>query len=79
MSRRCKLTGIGPLTANAVSHSNIKTKKRQLPNLQSKRLFVPELKRYVQVRVSTRALRTIDKKGLIAFLRDEGLALRDVL
>ena len=78
MSRRCQLTGKGPLTGNKVSHSNRKTRRRQLPNIQKKRIFVPELDRWVQVRVSTRALRTITKKGLIRFLKDEGLSLKEV-
>ena len=78
MPRRCSLTGKKPLVGNRVSHSNRKTKRRQLPNIQDKRIFVPELGRSVRVRVSTRALRTIDKKGLMAFLRDEGLSLKDV-
>ncbi len=78
MPRRCSLTGKKPLVGNRVSHSNRKTKRRQLPNIQDKRIFVPELGRSVRVRVSTRALRTIDKKGLMAFLRDQGLSLKDV-
>ncbi len=78
MARRCQITGKGPLTGNNVSHAHNKTKRRQLPNLQWKRIFVPELARTVRVRVSTRALRTITRKGFMAFLRSEGLSLRDV-
>jgi len=78
MARRCKLTGKGPLSGNRVSHSNRKTRMRQLPNLQDKRLFVPEIGRWVRVRMSTRALRTVTKKGLIKFLQDEGLSLQDI-
>ena len=52
---------------------------RQLPNLQRKRIFVPELNRTVRLRLSTSAMRTLDKKGLMKFLRDEGLTLKDVL
>ncbi|MDE2875825.1 MAG: bL28 family ribosomal protein, partial [Gemmatimonadota bacterium] len=55
-----------------------KTKKRQLPNLQTKRIFVPELGRRVRIKVSTSALRSIDKMGLAAFLRKNGLSLSDV-
>lgn len=79
MARKCKLTGKGPLSGNRVSHSNRKTKRKQLPNLQKKRIFVPELDRWVQVKLSTRALRTVSKKGLMRFLRDEGLTLREVV
>lgn len=79
MSRKCKLTGKGPMAGNNVSHAHNKTRRRQLPNLQWKRIYVPELDRTVRIRLSTRALRTIDKKGLMAFLRDEGLKLKDIL
>jgi large subunit ribosomal protein L28 len=78
MARRCQLTGKGPLVGNRVSHSHRKTKRRQLPNLQKKRLFVPELDRWVSVRLSTRALRTVNKKGLLRFLKDEGLSLKEI-
>ena len=79
MARICKLTGKRPLTGNAISHAHNKTKRRQLPNLQWKAVWVPELERSVRLRLTTRALRTIDKKGLITYLKDEGLRLRDVL
>ncbi len=78
MARRCSLTGKKPLVGNRVSHSNRKTKRRQLPNVQDKRIFVPELDRWVRVRLSTRALRTVRRKGLMSFLREQGLSLRDV-
>lgn len=78
MARRCSITGKRPLVGNKVSHSHRKTKRRQLPNVHDKRVFVPELGRSVRLRVSARALRTIDKKGLMAFLRDQGLQLKDV-
>ena len=79
MSRRCQLTGKRPLVGNNVSHANNKTKRRQFPNLQWKRIYVPELKRWVRLRISTRALRTLNKKGLLQFLREEGLTLDKVL
>lgn len=79
MARRCAITGKGPLSGNHVSHANNKTRRRQLPNLQTKRVYVPELKKFVKIKLSTRALRTIDKKGLLAFLRSEGLTLKDVV
>ena len=75
MARRCDLTGKRPNVANNVSHSNIKTKKRQLPNLQTRRVWWEEEGRYVTLKLSTRALRTLNKKTLGQFLRDEGLAL----
>ena len=75
MSRTCKFTGKRPNTANKVSHSNIKTKKRQLPNLQKKRIWYAEENRFVTLRLSTRALRTLRKKGLATFAREAGLDL----
>ena len=75
MARKCILTGKRPNVANKVSHSNIKTKKRQLPNLQSKRLWLEEEQRWVRLKVSTRALRTINKKGLGRYAAEVGLDL----
>ena len=79
MSRRCKLTGIGPKVGNNVSHAHNKTKMRQLANLQSKSVFVPELGRTVKIRMSTRAMRTVDKLGLMPYLKKQGLQLKDVI
>lgn len=76
MSRCCDLTGKRPNVANKVSHSNIKTKKRQLPNLQTRRIWWEEESRYVTLKLSTRALRTLTKKTLGQFLRDAGLELQ---
>jgi large subunit ribosomal protein L28 len=79
MSRVCSLTGKRPLTGNHVSHANNRTKRRQLPNLVRKRIWVPELGRNVRLRVSTSALRSITKRGgLLQFLKAEGLTLKDV-
>jgi large subunit ribosomal protein L28 len=69
MSFRCDLTGKGPLVGHKVSHSNIKTKRRFLPNLQNVTLTSETLGRSVRVRVSTNALKTVDHRGgLDAFL-----------
>ena len=78
MSRRCDITGKRPLTGNNVSHAHNKTKRRQMPNLQRKRIFVPELGKTIRIKVSTSALRSIDKMGLVPFLRKNGLTLQDV-
>jgi len=72
------LSGKKPLVGYNISHAHNKTKKRQVPNLQRKRIFVTELGRFVRVRLSTRALRTVTKKGLLPFLKEEGLSLKDV-
>jgi large subunit ribosomal protein L28 len=78
MARKCQITAKKPLSGHNVSHAHNVTNKWQLPNLQRKRIFVPELGRSIRLRVTTRALRTIDKKGLLPFLRDNGLTLKDV-
>ena len=78
MPRKCALTGKKPLSGHHVSHSNRKVKRVQKPNLQSKRIFVPELGHFVRIKLSTRALRTINKKGLLVFLKEEGLTLKEV-
>lgn len=69
MARVCQVTGKKPLTGNSVSHSNIKTKRRFLPNLQTKRFFYAEEDRWVTLKVSTEALRTINKNGLDATVK----------
>jgi ribosomal protein L28 len=70
MARVCQVTGKGPMVGNHVSHANNKTKRRFLPNLQSRRFWVESENRWVRLRVSTRALRTIDKVGIDAVLAD---------
>lgn len=74
MARRCDLTGKRPNVGHKVSHSNIKTKKRQFPNLQYRRIWWEEEGRYVHLRLSTRALRTLRFKTLGQYLRENGLA-----
>ncbi|MEC7947765.1 MAG: 50S ribosomal protein L28 [Myxococcota bacterium] len=75
MARVCTLTGKRPNVANKVSHSNIKTKKRQLPNLQKRKLWYAEEQRYVTLKLSTRALRTLSKKPLSQFAKEAGIDL----
>ena len=75
MARVCQVTGKKPQTGHSVSHSNIKTKRRFLPNLQTKRFFFAEEDRWVTLKVSADAIRTINKNGLstvIKQLRAEG-------
>jgi large subunit ribosomal protein L28 len=66
MSKKCELTGKGPVTGNKVSHSNVKTRTRWLPNLVRKRYKIPELGLIMSLRLSTSAIRTIDKQGGIS-------------
>lgn len=70
MARVCQVTGKRPMVGNKVSHSNRKTKKRTLPNLQTHRFFVPSENRWVKLRLSTAGIRIIDKRGIEAVLRD---------
>jgi large subunit ribosomal protein L28 len=69
---RSEITGKRRLSARNVSHSNIKTPRWQNVNVQQRRLFVPELKRYVSLKLTTSDLRTIDKIGLLAFAKRNG-------
>lgn len=69
MSKVCNLTGKKPISGNNVSHSNMKTKRRFVPNIQKKRFFVPELDKFITLRVSTSAIRTINKLGLVSYLK----------
>ena len=78
MSRVCQVTGKGPMVGNNVSHANNKTKRRFLPNLQSRRFWIESENRFVRLRVTNAALRTIDKKGIevvLAELRERGEAV----
>jgi large subunit ribosomal protein L28 len=70
MARVCQVTGKKPQTGNHVSHANNRTKRRFLPNLQSRRFWVEGEKRWVSLRVSNAGLRIIDKKGIEAVLAD---------
>lgn len=70
MARVCQVTGKGPRTGNNVSHANNKTKRRFLPNLQSRRFWLESENRWIRLRVSTQALRTIDKNGIETVLAE---------
>ncbi len=75
MARVCQITGKSPISGNSVSHSNIKTKRRFLPNLQTKRFFLAEEDKWITLKVSSEGLRTINKNGLYSVvkkLRAEG-------
>ena len=70
MSRVCQVTGKKPVTGNNVSHANNRTKRRFLPNQQHHRFWVESENRWVRLRVSTKAMRIIDKNGIDAVLAD---------
>jgi large subunit ribosomal protein L28 len=78
MARICDITGKKVMAGNNVSHSNKKTKRKFYPNLQTKKFFIPESGEWITLKVSTNALRTIDKKGITAVLK-EALANDNVL
>ncbi len=69
MAKVCQVTGKKPIVGNSVSHSNIKTKRRFLPNLQKKRFFYAEEDRWVTLKISADALRTINKNGLASVIK----------
>ncbi len=70
MARVCQVTGKRPIVGNKVSHSNIKTKRRFLPNLQTKRFFLVEEDRWIVLKVSSEAIRTINKNGLNSVVKE---------
>lgn len=70
MSRVCQVTGKGPAVGNNVSHAKNRTKRRFLPNLQTKRFWVESENRHVKLRVSAKGMRIIDKKGIDTVLED---------
>ena len=75
MSKVCELSGKTIQVGHRVSHSNIKTKHRFLPNLQKRRLWSANLNKFVTLKVSTAALRTIDKLGLDQYAKRNGIKL----
>ncbi|MBT9540691.1 50S ribosomal protein L28 [Thiobacillus sp.] len=78
MARVCVVTGKKPMVGNNVSHANNRTKRRFLPNLQYRRFWVESENRWIRLRLSTAALRTIDKNGIetvLADLRANGVAV----
>jgi large subunit ribosomal protein L28 len=78
MARVCQVTGKVPVSGHSVSHSNIKTKRRFLPNLQTKRFFIAEEDKWITLKVSSEGLRTINKNGLyntVKKLRAEGVKI----
>ena len=79
MSRICKITGKRPRVGNHVSKANNKTKRRQFPNLQSKKVFIPELGKNIRLKLSVKAIKTIDKYGLLTYLKKKGLSLSDIV
>ena len=70
MARVCQVTGKRPISGNTVSHSNIKTRRRFLPNLQNKRYFLAEEDKWITMKLSSEAIRTINKNGLYSVVKE---------
>ena len=79
MAHKCQISNVGLQNGHRVSHANNKTHRMFRANLQTKKLYIPELKRTVRLKVSTRVIRTIDKLGFAGTLRKFGLTLEQVL
>jgi len=69
MARVCQVTGKVPVRGHKVSHSNIKTKRRFLPNLQTKKFFLAEEDKWITLKLTTDAIRTINKNGLYTVVK----------
>jgi large subunit ribosomal protein L28 len=78
MAHRCQISGVARQTGHRVSHANNKTPHTWKANLQEKRIFVPSLKKFLRVKITTRMIRTIDKVGFEAALRQHGKTLADI-
>ena len=80
MSKICQLTGKGVLSGNNVSHSHIKTRRKFYPNLQKKKFYLPEEDCWITLKISTSAMKNINKKGIYAVLKEaeeKGLIIID--
>ncbi len=78
MSRVCQLTGKKPITGNNVSHSKRRTKRRFLPNLHTKRYYIPEIDKWVTLKLSSSAMRNINKLGVYEYLKRQQKAGFDI-
>ncbi|KAK2146787.1 hypothetical protein LSH36_583g01046 [Paralvinella palmiformis] len=76
--RQCVLTGKRASFGKNVSHAHNKTSKKQSTNIQKKRIYIPEKNKFVRIKVSAHAIRTIEKIGLLLFLKKKGLRLQDI-
>ena len=70
MAKVCQITGKRPQVGNNVSHANNKTKRKFYPNLQKKKFYLPDEDKWITLKVSTSALRTINKNGITAVLKE---------
>lgn len=75
---KCELSGRGPLSGNRDTFSKKKTRRKWQPNVQKRTIFVPELGRAIKVKASARAMKSVNRIGLLEYLRKQGLTLKDV-
>jgi len=75
---KCKLSGKGPLSGNRDTFSHKKTRRKWQPNVQKRSIYVAELGRSISIKTSARAMKTVNKIGLMEYLRKQGLTLKDV-
>ena len=78
MSRICSISNKKALVGNNVSHSNKKTKRKFYPNLQTKKFYIPEEDKWITLKVSTAAIRNINKKGLSKVIKDYNLNIKNL-
>lgn len=79
MSRRCQVTEVGPMVGNNVSHAHNRTKRRFLPNLQKKRIWVQELNRFVTLKLTAQAIKNITRNGtsgVAKLIKDKKIKVR---
>lgn len=79
MGHKCQISKVGRLNGHRVSHAKNRTKHVFMANIQSKSIYIPQLKKAVRVKISTRMLRTIDRLGVEAALLKHGLTVKDLL
>ncbi len=70
MAKQCQLTGVKPQFGHRVSHANNRSNRKFLPNLQWKRVWIPELQRWVRLRLTAKAIKTLDRKGFAAMVKE---------
>lgn len=75
---KCKLSGKGPLSGNRDTFSKKKTRRKWQPNVQKRTIYVPELGRSVKLKASARAMKSVNRIGLMEYLRKNNLKLKDV-
>ncbi len=79
MAKKCILTGKRTRVANNVSHANNKTKRKQKPNIKTKKIFIPSLGKHFRIKLSTKAIKSISKSGINKFLKKKNLKAEQLI